>query len=193
MTANKSRSKHILITGILVSLFVIIVGVLYIGLKLDQSKIPSSIVGKVAYPFSATWIQGQEFLPAAKERRSFRLQDFRGKKVVLNFWASWCVSCRQEAHELEAFWRKHQRDDTLVVGIAIQDTQEEAKKFAKHFGKTYILGLDDTGQISIDYGVTGVPETFIINENGVVIHKEVGPVTKKMLIELLPKFNRKKG
>jgi len=71
------------------------------------STIPSSTIGKVAYPFSASWIQGKEFLPAAKDQPDFRLQDFKGKLVVLNFWASWCVSCREEARELEAFWQAH--------------------------------------------------------------------------------------
>ena len=98
---------------------------------------------------------------------------------MLNFWASWCYSCRAEAVDFERFWKE--RQDIAVVGIAIQDTVEAAKAFAAQYGKTYILGLDTDGKIALDYGVTGVPETFFINANGVIVHKETGPVTEKML------------
>jgi cytochrome c biogenesis protein CcmG/thiol:disulfide interchange protein DsbE len=172
--------------GLFVTALVVVV-VLAKGLQIDQTKIPSTIIGKPAYPFRVDWIQGQEHLPNAGES-SFRMEHLIGKPVVLNFWASWCVSCREEARELEAFWTKHKPDGVLVVGIAIQDTQEAAAKFAEYYGKTYLLGLDTDGKVSIDYGVTGVPETFIINRKGEVVHKEVGPVTAAMLEKYLPEI-----
>jgi cytochrome c biogenesis protein CcmG/thiol:disulfide interchange protein DsbE len=108
--------------------------------------------------------------------------------LILNFWASWCVSCRTEAHELESFWKAYRDQGVKVVGIAIQDEQEAAKKFAQYYGKTYILGLDEDGKAAIDYGVSGVPETFLIDRDGVIRHKEIGPVSAAMLKNLLPKI-----
>lgn len=181
------RRRHVFVSVGLFLAAAIIIGVLAKGLQIDQSKIPSTIIGKPAYPFRAEWIQGQEHLPNAGES-SFRMEHLVGKPVVLNFWASWCVSCREEAGELEAFWNKYREDGVLVVGIAIQDTHDAASKFAEYYGKTYLLGLDNDGKASIDYGVTGVPETFLINRKGEVVHKEVGPVTAAMLEQYLPEM-----
>ncbi len=186
-TAIKLRKgRHTLTTvGILVAA-VALVGLLAYGLSLDPKRIPSVFVGKPAQGFSAAWISGQKHIPKAAES-GFRLEDIKGRPVVLNFWASWCVSCRAEAAELEAFWQKHQAD-VLVVGVAIQDETDAAIKFAKYYGKTYALGLDVDGKAAIDYGVAGVPETFLIDASGIIRHKVVGPVTVASLEGLLGKF-----
>ena len=76
-----------------------------------------------------------------------------------------------------------------MVGIAIQDTPDAAMKFAEYFGKTYILGLDEEGKAGIDYGVTGVPETFFIDRNGIIQHKEAGPVGMELLERMLVKID----
>jgi cytochrome c biogenesis protein CcmG/thiol:disulfide interchange protein DsbE len=178
------KRGHVITSSIIVVVATLFIGILSYGLMLDPKKVPSAILGKDAYPFRVSWIQGRDLIPRAAEG-SLTLQDLRGKPVILNFWASWCVSCRSEAKELEAFWKAH-KDDVYVVGIAIQDQQDAAKKFAEYFGKTYILALDDDGKAAIDYGVSGVPETFLIDRNGVIRHKEVGPVDVPKLTELLP-------
>jgi cytochrome c biogenesis protein CcmG/thiol:disulfide interchange protein DsbE len=178
--------KHV-VTSISIAVAAIaFIGILTYGLTLDQSKVPAANINKQANMFTVSWVQGNEFVSTATGE-TFSLEDFKGKPLVLNFWASWCVACREEAVELEKFWIKH-NSDVAVVGIAIQDDQESAKKFAAYFGKTYILGLDLDGKAAIDYGVSGVPETFLIDRNGVIRHKEIGPVTAKMLDEHLPKI-----
>jgi cytochrome c biogenesis protein CcmG/thiol:disulfide interchange protein DsbE len=181
--SKRLRKRHLLITASFIVAAVLFVTVLVVGLGLDLSKVPPSQLEKPANDFRVAWLQGHEFAPNAKEGH-FRLEDFRGKPLVLNFWASWCVSCREEAKELQAFWAKHQ-NDVVVVGIAIQDDPDAALKFAKYFGKTYILGLDEDGKAAIDYGVTGVPETFLIDKDGVIRHKETGPVDVAKLESLL--------
>ena len=148
------------------------------GLKIDQTKVPSALLDKPAKPFKAAWIQGKDLVPSSATE-TFNLDDFKGKPMVLNFWASWCYSCRAEAKDFEKFWRSQK--GVSVVGIAIQDTVEDAERFARMYGKTYILGLDTDGKVALDYGVTGVPETFFINEKGIIIHKEAGPVTEETL------------
>ena len=184
--AGSPRRNHFIFTGILITTAVVLVGLLTYSLRIDTSKVPPANIDKPALPFSVAFVQGNNLIPTAQSDH-FTLADLKGRAVVLNFWASWCVSCRQEAHEMEKFWEAH-KDKVMVVGIAIQDTQEDAKKFAAYFGKTYALGLDEDGKAAIDYGVSGVPETFLIDPSGVIRHKEIGPVDAAQLEKLLGKF-----
>ena len=178
----KPNRKHLIITSAIAIVAIAFIGILVVGLGQNPNKAPMALVGKQAKDFRVAWIQGQEHVPSAASEH-FRLADFKGP-VILNFWASWCVSCKTEAHELEAFWQEY-GEKIPVVGIAIQDTSAAANAFAQHYGKTYILGLDLDGKAGIDYGISGVPETFIINGDGKIVHKEAGPVTKDMLIKIL--------
>ncbi len=184
--AAKSKRTHVIVSIGIVLVAAVFIGILSVGLMIDQTKVPPANIDKEAKAFRVAWIQGQEFLPVAGGDH-FRLEDLKGKPVVLNFWASWCVSCRQEAHELEKFWQAH-KNEVAVVGIAIQDERDAAKKFATYFGKTYMLGLDEDGKAAIDYGVSGVPETFLIDKAGVIRHKEIGPVSVPMLEKELTKI-----
>lgn len=168
----------------------ILLAILGRGLMVDPNFVPSALVGQPAPAFvvpvisQATTPSSGETSPSA-DRDRLSLGAFAGKVVILNFWASWCIACRDEAHELEAFWQEHRNDGVVVLGIAIQDTPENAQAFAQALGKTYTIGLDTTGSVSIDYGVHGVPETFVIDAAGTIRHKEVGPVTRSMLKSLL--------
>ena len=179
------RRRHHLISALIAVSATCLIGILAYALKLDQSKVPPAIIGKAALPFKVAFVQGNDWVPNAKGQDHFTLADLRGHPVVLNFWASWCVSCREEAREFETFWQA-EKDKVIVVGIAIQDTPEDAKRFAAYYGKTYVLGLDEDGKAAIDYGVAGVPETFFIDKNGIIRHKEVGPVDVKKLVALVP-------
>lgn len=176
---GRSR-KHFIISGLLLLVAALVVIVLNKGLNLNPMQVPSALINKPAKNFKVSWLQGQQFLPDA-EGGSFSLADFKGKPLILNFWASWCFSCRHEARDFEHFWQNYKSTGLKVVGIAIQDSVPAAMKFAKTYGKTYILGLDVEGTAAIDYGVTGVPETFLIDENGVIIYKEAGPVSEEKL------------
>lgn len=168
-----------MVAGVLTA--VLFIAILWQGLGKDPNKVPSALLGKPAYSFQVQWLQGQEHLGNARPE-GFGLQDFQGRPLILNFWASWCYSCRAEASDFEAFWQRYKDKGLLVAGVAIQDTPEAATSFARAFGKTYLLGLDsEDGKAAIDYGVTGVPETFFINRQGVIIHKEAGPVTAQLL------------
>lgn len=175
--------KHILTTLAFVLVVAGIIGFFYRGLSHPADKnIPSAMLGKQAQPFQVSWLQGQEHLGHSPDAKGFSLADFKGRPLILNFWASWCYSCREEARDFEAFWQRYKDKGIIVAGIAIQDSPEAALQFAKTYGKTYLLGLDsEDGKAAIDYGVTGVPETFIIDRNGVVLHKEAGPMTSEKL------------
>lgn len=181
------RKRHIVISAVLLAASLGLIALLVKALSLDPSKVASSQIGKPARDFSAAWLQGQNFISTASGD-SLKLADLRGKPLILNFWASWCVSCRQEAFFFEQFWQRHKEQGIQVVGIAIQDTREQALDFAKQHGKTYPLVLDLDGRASIDYGVYGVPETFFIDRNGTIKHKEAGPVTVELLESYLPQI-----
>jgi cytochrome c biogenesis protein CcmG/thiol:disulfide interchange protein DsbE len=182
--AAAARRRHVTTSIFIVAAAAIFVGLLAYGLMLDTSKVPPANIDKAANDFRVAFVQGNQYVPNAGTDH-FSLADLKGKPLVLNFWATWCVSCREEAHELEKFWEGH-KDQVNVVGIAIQDDKDAVKKFAQYFGKTYIIGFDEDGKIAIDYGVSGTPETFLIDKNGLIRHKEIGPVTTAMLEKFLP-------
>jgi cytochrome c biogenesis protein CcmG, thiol:disulfide interchange protein DsbE len=141
-----------------------VIGLLAYGFTRDARYIQSPLVAKQAPSFTLTLFDG----------KAIRLEDFRGKVVFLNFWASWCVPCRAEAKALEAAWKKYKDRDVVFLGVNIQDQEEDARGFLKEFGITYLNGRDSSGKIAIDYGVWGIPETFFIDRQGQITYKHVG-------------------
>ncbi|MCG8338879.1 MAG: TlpA family protein disulfide reductase [Proteobacteria bacterium] len=151
-----------------------ILAVMFYGLfyASNPKEIPSAQIGKQAQPFTVTTFDGQQL----------SLADFQGKPVVLNFWASWCVACRQEAHLLEAAHQRYTPQGMVFLGIAINDTREASLAFIRRYGKTYLLAPDDElGNVSLDYGVTAVPETFLIDKNGMITEKVLGAIDQDTL------------
>ena len=104
------------------------------------------------------------------------LSEQRGKVVIINFWSSTCPPCRTEARDLESAWQAYQDNEVLFIGANIQDTSEPAKRFLEEFGVTYPNGLDTGGRISIDYGVVGIPVTFVVDGEGRVARRWVGEI-----------------
>jgi len=105
-----------------------------------------------------------------------QLADYRGSVVVLNFWASWCESCKPEAKDLESAYQHYlNRGDVIFLGVDYVDTEPEALEYLEEFGITYPNGPDLRTEISQAYRVRGVPETFIIDQNGIIAHVQIGP------------------
>jgi cytochrome c biogenesis protein CcmG/thiol:disulfide interchange protein DsbE len=111
----------------------------------------------------------------------FALDQQHGKVVVLNFWASWCDPCKTEAPALESVWQRYRDDGVVFVGIDIKDTPEDARSFLERHAASYPNGFDSQKQIYIDYGVYGLPETFVVDPRGMVVHHAIGPVTSAQL------------
>ena len=167
------------------TVWVIVLGLITLlafGFTTDPKKVPSPLLGRLAPDFQVNELNGEQ---------KFSLSEFKGKPVVLNFWASWCAECRTEAVILEDFFQKYgvNKKQLVMIGIAIQDTPKKAKAFARHFGKTYLLGLDDdAGNIALDYGIYGVPETFFIDPEGNIFDKTIGMVTKELMEQKFKPF-----
>jgi cytochrome c biogenesis protein CcmG/thiol:disulfide interchange protein DsbE len=104
------------------------------------------------------------------------LSDLRGKTVIVNFWASWCDPCQTEAPLISNYVKQNTNGNVVVLGVATWDTNSNAEKFIQQYGLTYPIGADSSGNIAIDYGVAGVPETFIVSPTGELMGKFPGAV-----------------
>lgn len=116
---------------------------------------------------------------------SLRLADLRGKPVMVDFWASWCPPCRQEAPLLARAWREYRERGVVFVGINMWDNEQDARAFLKEFDITFPTGPDRRGQIAINYGLTGIPEKIFIDRDGQVTRKWLGPLNEEALRRLL--------
>ena len=154
-----------------VGIFIVLVVFLALGLNLNPREVPSPLVGKPAPAFELPVLHqpGKRFTPG----------DMRGKVWLLNVWASWCVSCREEHPVLVGLAK---RGVMPILGLNYKDKGDEATAWLKQFGDPYDLSVVDAdGRIGIDYGVYGVPETYLIDAQGVIRFKQIGPVTQAVL------------
>ena len=150
--------------------------VLVYGLQRDPRAIPSPLVGRQAPHFVLPLFDGGTLATPA----------LLGRVVVLNFWASWCVpACYDEAPHLQRIWERYRTRGVTVVGVNIQDEDTPAREFIARFQQTFPNGIDRSGKISIDFGVYGVPETFVIDRKGRVADKFAGAVTEDILVSAL--------
>jgi len=147
--------------------FLVLVAFLYVGLGLNPHEVPSPLIGKPAPAFT---------LPQLHDPvKQFSAQDMKGKVWLLNVWASWCVSCREEHPVLVELARQN---IVPIYGLDYKDKREDGLDWLERGGNPYVLSASDTeGRVGIDYGVYGVPETYVIDKQGVIQYKEIGPVT----------------
>jgi cytochrome c biogenesis protein CcmG/thiol:disulfide interchange protein DsbE len=158
--------------------FAILVAFLWAGLSLNPSEVPSPLIDKPAPLFS---------LPLLEDpTRSLAPGDLKGRVWMLNVWASWCVSCRQEHPVLV---RLSETGEVPIYGLDYKDHPDDAKNWLARFGNPYTASLIDAdGRVGIDYGVYGVPETYLIDKEGIIRYKHIGPVTPQVIEEtILPK------
>lgn len=155
-------------------LFFVMVGFLGKGLFLDPRKVPSPLIGKPAPAFVAPIL--------GEADKMFSSADMKGKVWLLNTWASWCAACRDE-HPLLVEMLAH---DIPLYGLAYKDTDEASLQMLEELGNPYILSATDAdGRIGIDYGVYGVPETYVIDKEGIIRYKQIGPITPDSLRNII--------
>lgn len=157
--------------------FAVLGALLYVGLSLDPRKIPSPLVGKPLPAF--------ELPSVADPQRHVSHQELRGRVYLLNVWASWCAACRDEHPLLNQI---AQRKLVPIVGLNYKDQRQDALGWLGALGNPYELSVSDLdGRVGIELGVYGVPETFLIDKEGVIRYKHIGPITPKVWEEkLLP-------
>ena len=140
----------------------------YKGLWGDPRAIPTVLIGTQARPFSAPQLETGETLTLA---------GLQNKVILLNFWASWCLECRDEHPNLLALQKRFgDHPDFVMLGVNYQDREQDAKKYLEVYGNNFRHIRDLKGAISIDYGVYGVPETFVIDRQGTILFKYIGPL-----------------
>ena len=163
-----------------------VIGLLGFAMTRDPKEIPSPLPGRDAPEFSlAVFAQGE----GAQQRAvgdSIRLSDHRGDVVVLNFWASWCLACRDEHSTLSEVAESYARKGVKFYGVLYNDMPANGTRWISEMGgQTYPSVQDPRTRTAIDYGLYGVPETFFIGRDGRVAYKHVGPVSARVLAHKL--------
>lgn len=158
-------------------IFLALAALLYKGLSLDPREVPSPLIDKPAPAFSLQRLKDPQ--------ATLSNADIQGKVTLLNVWATWCVACRAE-HPLLMELAKSGVVD--IYGLNYKDTRDEAKRWLVQFGDPYIANaFDEKGRVGIDWGVYGTPETFVIDQQGIIRHKHIGPLTREVIMgEILP-------
>ena len=157
-----------------------LIGIVAYAFTRDERYMRTPVTAKRAPSFTLTLFDGQVV----------KLEDFRGRTVLVNFWASWCVPCRAEASALESAWQKYKTKDMVFLGVNTQDKEEDARAFIKEFGITYLNGPDRSGNIAVDYSVWGIPQTFFIDPQGRITYKHAGELKPSLIAAKLDEATR---
>lgn len=165
-------------------LFIVLVVFLAIGLGRDPHEVPSPLINKPAPGFKLAQLK--------EPTKSFSAEEMRGKVWLLNVWASWCISCREEHPLLLDYARS---GAVPIYGLNYKDKREDALSWLGELGDPYVVSVSDTdGRVGIDYGVYGAPETYLIDQNGVIRFKQIGAVTHDVwtskILPLVQELNR---
>ena len=165
-------------------LFVVLVAFLLVGLRHDPHEVPSPLINKSAPDFQLPQLQ--------QATATFSAKEMRGKVWLLNFWGTWCVACREE-HPLLVEYAK--TGGVPIYGVDYKDERAAALQWLDEFGNPYALtAFDVDGRVSIDYGVYGAPESYLIDRNGVIRFKQIGPITpdvwQKQILPLAKQLNQ---
>ncbi len=152
-------------------LFIVLIGFLAVGLNRDPHEVPSPLINKTAPAFEIAQLE--------EPNKTFSPASMKGQVWILNVWASWCVACREEHPVLVELARSQVAP---LVGLDYKDKREDALAMLSRQGNPYLLSAyDANGRVGIDYGVYGVPETYVIDRTGVIRFKHIGPITTQVL------------
>ena len=173
---KKPARFRLVVVGAVV-LVVAVIAFLAFGMKSAATHRPDD----VAPDFQMQFFNGYEW----EDQPTAQLSDFKGRPVILNFWASWCVECKIEADLLEKTWQAYHDDGVVFLGVAYIDVEPKSLEYLEEYNITYPNAPDLRSTISSKYDITGVPETFFIDKGGNVVHIQLGPVNETMLTGLI--------
>lgn len=171
-------NRKVLIAGL--AIILPLLGILFLNLGRDPRAIDSPLIGKPAPAFA---------LPTTEGTAAISLDDMKGRVVVVNFWATWCVPCLQE-HEVLLRGAREYSEQAHFVGVIYQDELPQVQRFVQRRGQAYPSLFDADGKMAIAYGVGGVPETYFISPNGIITDKYAGPLSHRELARLVDKASR---
>ena len=157
--------------GVLVVIFLVLALLGYALYGHRETVKTSPLIGKDAPGFTLKLFDG----------KTVSLSELKGKTVLLNFWASWCMPCRQESQALEQSWLKYKDKNVIFIGVNVWDENESAAAYIEKFGGGYPQGADPGDEIQVDYGIGGVPETYFIDPSGIITDKYAGPLTEGII------------
>ncbi len=158
MTGRAKLAGQVIAVGVVAGL----IGLL--GWKVLKGDDGDAQIGRAAPAFT---------LPHLSESTQLSLDAYRGKPVVINFFASWCLPCKDEAPVLEQTWKEHRADGLVVLGIDAQDFRGDGRRFVERFGLTYPVAYDGKGSTLGRYGLTGFPETYFVGRDGTIVADKV--------------------
>ncbi len=171
----KNKTLFIIIAGAASAL---LIGLFITGMVLATQPGNRPATGALAPDFDIGLYQGYR----AGLPENIKLSDLRGKVVLVNFWASWCVECRKESDALEKVWRQYKDRGLVVLGVDYLDTEPAAVKYLQSYDTSYAIGDDIQERISRAYKITGVPESFFIDKKGVIRKTVIQAMTQQELI-----------
>jgi cytochrome c biogenesis protein CcmG/thiol:disulfide interchange protein DsbE len=149
-----------------------LVVVLMLSFQRDPRDIRTGTVGKPAAAFASDRLDGTG---------KVTLADHQGKVVVLNFFASWCIPCKQENPALVRVWERYRSSDVVLIGVLYQDSLDSGRKYVRDNGVTWATAVDEDGRIAFAYGVFGIPETYFIGPDGIIAGRHIGPISEATL------------
>ena len=167
--------------ALVIAALVALIVVLALGFRRDPHDIRSAAVGKPAPAFDLTPLDGGGRVG---------LEQYRGKVVVVNFFASWCVPCREEHPALVRAWERYRTSDVVLVGVLYQDSVASGREFVRRLGTTWPTAIDDDGRTALGFGVFGIPETFFIGRDGVIAGRHIGPINEATLVNGIDALRR---
>ena len=174
------KLRFLLPIGIVIGLLII----LAIGLTLNPREVPSPLIGKPAPSFTLPKLGQPDQL--------FTEQNLKGHISLVNVWASWCVACREEHTQIERLAREY---GLRIIGLNYKDEAQDALRWLQQFGNPYTAIIaDQPGNVGIDWGVYGVPETFIVDPQGIIRYKHIGPIsTQDVTDKIMPQIYALQG
>ena len=171
---GRPRRRRWILGGVVLMSVSGISALLAFGLSRDPSVIRSPLLGRPAPDFA---------LRTLHSGKKIQLSEFRGRVVVINFWASWCAACREEHPALIAAWDRYRDQGVVMLGIDYQDRVSDALAFVREMGGDWPILEDPGGKVALSYGVYGVPETFFIDRRGIVQYKRIGASSYELLTD----------
>jgi cytochrome c biogenesis protein CcmG/thiol:disulfide interchange protein DsbE len=167
--------------ALVVLILIAVVITLALAFRRDPHDIKTGTVFKPAPAFELDRLDGSGRLSLAT---------YQGRVLVVNFWASWCIPCKQENPALVRVWERYRSSDVVLLGIVYQDTLEAARDYTARMGNTWPSVVDPDGRTAIAYGVFGIPETFFISPDGVIAGRHIGPIDEETLVNGIESIRR---